>query len=213
MNHPLFAVGIPTLNRWDLLEPALLNYVKEFPDHEIFIYDNGNQGIPTEISGKAIHVMGGTGENIGVAGAWNVLCREIFVSCQYALILNDDIHLGKTGDFIEDFLSDNKHDLCITPLDLSVFILPKLTWELIGEFDEKFYPAYYEDTDYMYRMKLKGLRIVKTPHLIPAIHRDCMTSKADPDSFYDIGYKSKKYYKEKWGGVPGSEQYKKPFNK
>ena len=40
-----FAIGIPTLNRSDLLNSALEIYFKNLPDVKIFIIDNGDQDI------------------------------------------------------------------------------------------------------------------------------------------------------------------------
>ena len=40
-----FAIGIPTLNRYDLLKPSLMLYTRDFPTTSIFVLDNGNQGI------------------------------------------------------------------------------------------------------------------------------------------------------------------------
>ncbi len=31
------------------------------------------------------------------------------------------------------------------------------TWDVVGRFDEGFYPAYYEDADYCYRTHRKGI--------------------------------------------------------
>ena len=38
-----FAIGIPTLNRADLLQASLDKYAIDFSDVEIFVIDNGNQ--------------------------------------------------------------------------------------------------------------------------------------------------------------------------
>ena len=40
-----FAIGIPTLNRADLLNPTLKKYFKQFPNTDIYIIDNGSQSI------------------------------------------------------------------------------------------------------------------------------------------------------------------------
>ena len=37
-----FAIGIPTLNRYDLLKPCLMLYERDFPNIDIFVLDNGN---------------------------------------------------------------------------------------------------------------------------------------------------------------------------
>jgi glycosyltransferase involved in cell wall biosynthesis len=40
-------IGIPTINRADLLNEALANYFEDFKDTEIVICDNGKQDIIT----------------------------------------------------------------------------------------------------------------------------------------------------------------------
>jgi hypothetical protein len=44
-----FAIGIPTLNRADLLVPSLLKYINDFPGVKIFVLDNGNQDIESSL--------------------------------------------------------------------------------------------------------------------------------------------------------------------
>jgi GT2 family glycosyltransferase len=41
-----FGIGIPTFNRWDLLESSLEKYILDFPNIDIHILDNGQQNIP-----------------------------------------------------------------------------------------------------------------------------------------------------------------------
>jgi GT2 family glycosyltransferase len=42
-------------------------------------------------------------------------------------------------------------------------LTPRRTWEELRGFDEKFAPAYYEETDYCFRLRERGLRIVYEP--------------------------------------------------
>ena len=42
---PKFSIGIPTLNRADLLIPALMYYKLDFPDIRVSVLDNGNQNL------------------------------------------------------------------------------------------------------------------------------------------------------------------------
>ena len=86
-----FAIGIPTLNRYDLLKPCLMLYERDFPNIDIFVIDNGKQGISC---GKVM--VTDMDQNIGVAASWNILCDKIYsTGADHALILNDDIYLGK----------------------------------------------------------------------------------------------------------------------
>lgn len=222
-----FAIGIPTLNRADLLIPALMYYMNDFPNTDFFIVDNGNQGLYEKLNGPGFQavplgrnrVVIETNRNIGVAGSWNFICRQIYKNYEYAIILNDDIYWGRKEWEVEMFIKGNtdKH-LITTPLDWCNFILPKKTFEEVGEFDEEFFPAYFEDNDYAYRMKLQGKSLYKVPFLIPQVHRVSQTMDKEGVGFEfqyvrDGFRNNKKRYVEKWGGEPDCETFKKPFNK
>jgi GT2 family glycosyltransferase len=211
-----FAIGIPTLNRADLLIPTLELYLKDFPSTQIFILDNGNQNELyswyTKNNPTSIRLIV-KDENLGVAKSWNLLLKEIYREHEYAMILNDDIYLGSSESNIQ-YLIDRypTQKLLTNPLDWCVFIMPKSTYQMNGEFDEQFYPAYCEDNDYVYRLKLKGHLVFKTPALLPQLHRESMTLEMD----YTIAtayHENKERYMEKWGGAPDFEVFKKPYNK
>src|ERR1044072_3899648 len=101
-----FAVCIPTLNRIDLLLPAMMYYIQNMPQTKFFIYDNGKQNIEDKLVGirnvrgcrnlyrsfENVTVFGGVDKNIGVSAAWNILITEAFEKQHtHALVLNDDI--------------------------------------------------------------------------------------------------------------------------
>ncbi len=226
-----YAICIPTLNRIDLLIPSLLLYSIDFPETKIFVYDNGKQFIQSKL--KAIRdlrglyscykytenvvILGGIGENIGVAGAWNALCDEAFIDHTHVLMLNDDVYLGKLQWDIQGLLNPlsliGGFDFvtCEEAFDWSVFILPKRTFEQI-RFDEKFFPAYYEDNDAEYRMRLAGLvNMWKIPFLNPAVFRRSMTLMKQPTLFNNYKDTNKEYYIKKWGGDVGQEKFETPF--
>ena len=206
-----FAIGIPTLNRFDLLHPALLFYVRDFPFTKIYIIDNGNQGIREKISHPNIIVIESK-DNLGVASSWNMLCDIIFQNNEYAVILNDDVYLGRKDWELDNMLTNYKHDFYVTMQDWCAFILPKKTFDKVGKFDENFYPAYYEDNDYHQRMKLKGLNYFKIPFLNPFLYQSSQTIDKAPE-LREFIQKNKEYYIKKWGGEPSKEKFKKPFNK
>ena len=68
-------IGIPTINRGDLLTPALLKYETSYPGIDIIIIDNGTQRI--ESNNSKIRVFEQTA-NLGVAASWNLICRKAF---------------------------------------------------------------------------------------------------------------------------------------
>lgn len=210
-----YAIGIPTLNRADLLLPSLISYKEDFPNTRIFVIDNGMQPLldGVQLTNPNVTLIR-SGENLGVAASWNMMCKLIFSEgIPNAFILNDDVYFGGNESLMSSYLfcSDNRH-LHTNPIDWSAFILPKATFERIGEFDEQFYPAYCEDNDYAYRMKLANFAIRKTPFLIPIVHRSSQTLEKDT-SIANAYRVNKKRYIEKWGGQPDFEVFKKPYNK
>jgi GT2 family glycosyltransferase len=81
-----------------------------------------------------------------------------------------------------------------------------------GLFDETIYPAYFEDNDYHYRLKLAGLRAIRTSSA-PFYHFLSATKKENSEIDDQINQTFKineQYFIEKWGGLPGKETRTKP---
>lgn len=206
-----FAIGIPTYNRADLLLPALMFYAQDYPNTEILVIDNGKQDIKVSKSMRNLTIIE-SDTNIGVAASWNKLCDMIYQKHDYAMILNDDIYLGRKEWEIDNFLTNYKKDLYISTQDWCSFILPKKTFEKIGRFDEQFYPAYFEDNDYTYRLILNLKSIFQVPFLNPFLYKSSQSILKEP-SLRDGYLLNEKRYAEKWGGQPKFEKFKKPYNK
>ena len=209
-----FAIGIPTLNRFDYLLPSLLIYSNDFKGVDIYVLDNGKQGISScpNLKGlKNIHVIEND-NNIGVGASWNVLCETIFKNYDNALILNDDILLGRKTHEIEEIIKKNKvRGLLRSTLDWCSFIMTKEMFQSIGKFDECFYPAYYEDKSYEYRMKLNKVMPIRSVVLNPFIYQSSKNLEKMP-SIIDSSLKNNQLYIEMWGGEPHQEKFKTPFN-
>jgi GT2 family glycosyltransferase len=208
-----FAIGIPTLNRADLLLPTLAKYVTEdFKNIEIHIIDNGKQDLsflnvfPNVIVYEQDH-------NIGVAASWNKLCKIIFEKHNHALILNDDVYLGYNTDTINSVIAKYEYSLVQSYVSWSVILMSKYMYDYIGDFDETFYPAYYEDSDYLYRMKLKGIRQDVEAELNPQTARISMTQERDPELVNASMQENRLRYIEKWGNSPLLETFLTPYNK
>lgn len=105
--------------------------------------------------------------------------------------------------------------------DFSAFMVNRKFYEQVGESDEGFYPAYFEDNCLHRRVRLAGLNAIKCPGAL-YFHfgsRTRMEAKSGEmvvshDSFDN----SRKYFVEKWGGPPepdgrlGARLWKHPFN-
>lgn len=208
-----FAIGIPTLNRMDLLLPSLIKYyTKDFKDIEIYVIDNGKQNISFLNIFTKIYVHEEE-QNLGVAGSWNKLCKKIFEKHSHALILNDDVYLGYGTETIYNNIEKYPYSLVQSHVSWSVILISKYMYDYIGDFDETFYPAYYEDSDYLYRMKLKGIRQDVEAELNPQLVRISMTQEKDPDLVNASMQQNRLRYIEKWGNSPLLETFITPYNK
>lgn len=83
-----------------------------------------------------------------------------------------------------------------------------------GPFDANFWPAYFEDNDMHYRMKLAGSVAQCYPgsafyHLGSKTQNLDPLNPACPPAQFE---KNKAYYVKKWGGTPSAETFRTPFN-
>ena len=206
-----FAIGIPTINRWDLLKHNLRFYKRDFPGVHIQVIDNGKQGIDEAYMPNCNVFC--ADENLGVATSWNLLIQKIFdLGHSHAIILNDDIYWGKNKLDVLELLNHHKDGFFLSEESFSVFIISKATWEKVGLFDQRFYPAYFEDMDYLYRMRIAGIKIYKSIQLNPQILRQSSSVSKDASLLRNKG-QNELYYMKKWGGKVGYEKFSEPFDK
>jgi GT2 family glycosyltransferase len=101
--------------------------------------------------------------------------------------------------------------------DFCCFALnPKEAIEKIGYFDsDNFFPAYYEDNDYLYRVKLSEYEFYLYGGL-KVHHEGSKTQFWNGEEqrvvSHDAFRANQQRYIQKWGGLPGSETFVLPFN-
>jgi hypothetical protein len=216
-----FCIGIPTINRVDLLFPALLYYTQQdFANTEIFIIDNGNQNwndksVVTSNSNIHLEIRG---SNLGVAASWNRLCELAWdKGYTHILMMNDDVCLGYDEAEINNLIHNFPYTFWHSKTGYTCFMLPKSVWDKVGRFDEEFIGAYAEDLDYSYRNKLNNVEEHETFMLTPKLFRSSMSVSKDK-SLNKNYERNIKYYCDKWGCPDvlnpfGLETFTTPFNK
>ena len=205
----MFSIGIPTLNRADLLNPSLQKYQKDFKGIDIHIIDNGQQEL-LKTENTYIHKED---SNLGVAASWNKLCRIIFQKNDWALLINDDIYLAYTPNTVNAAILKSRVGIVQSAFNWSVILISKKLYEKVGEFDETFFPAYYEDSDYMYRLQMLGLRHEVDLSLNPLVVLQSQTYHKAPELVNKAMKENRLRYIEKWGNSPLLEIFKTPYNK
>lgn len=171
-----------------------------------------------------------------LAKSWNEGIKQALKDgCEYVIIPNLDIKLyDYTIDNLVDFAKDDDSVIwsgrCTNtganyPDDnfivnsklvydsFAFFMVNDRLFKEVGEFDEKFIPAYGEDVDMQYRIELAGKKhtcvwMAKFIHFGQTTIKNCKgvqegQTKRDTDA----------YFIEKWGGLPRQQVYLTPFNK
>ena len=204
-------VAIPTINRADLLNEALAKYFNDFKDTHIAICDNGKQDILTREENFMIYRPE---QNLGVSGSWNMLMDYADkINATHVLMLNDDIYLGRTEHEIKMVIKNNiNSDFINSFQNWCSYILKIDMWKKVGGFDTEFFPAYFEDNSFDYKMALVNAEKSWTSFLDPIVYRNSMTIAKDPTLNQKFA-QNRKMYIDMWGGLPTEEKFKTKFNK
>lgn len=227
-----FLVGIPRCNP----PPSLFNETiaaltaSTHSPRALLIIDNGDIPLePLRVEGLHVEVVRPP-RNIGCAGGWNQICAWAFNQELPVVILNDDCAVAP-DTFERLFADSNPAFICAR--NFSCFRVDPAIYRSVGCFDEAFYPAYFEDTDYRRRLALAGIPIEEWSYeeveiIAPGRTRTpsgIVHGKHAADGSYQ-GWRgeklawfrncfeaNKKHYAAKWGGPPGEETFKVPFNR
>lgn len=169
-------------------------------------------------------------DNLGVAKAWNIgieRCMDLDV----VIVANDDVKfypgtMQKLVDYVQetDLVSVVATDTEQTGLHTDHFpdfccyaIKPKDFVEKFGTFDENFKPAYFEDNDMSYRIKVGGgtqglVLEARVDHIGSVTQFKGNLTKDDRVVSHEQFRANRDYYIAKWGGPPKEEKYVQPFN-
>lgn len=204
-------LGVPTLSRYDLLEELLDSAESGSLKPEMYIVvDNGGKYAPRH--GMPIMLLR-MEKNIGVAASWNLMLRFAHSNGRPIAISNDDIRFTSTT------LEELDRGLAVPGTGVacghgwSLFGQTEDCTRRVGYYDENFYPAYHEDCDYHWRMQVAGVR--RTDVLsVPVHHEGSATLRKMPYPVPERDWfqRNQRYYVQKWGGMPGHEKFREPFD-
>lgn len=248
MEHKI-AIIMPALNCLEYSKKALSSINTSYP-YQIIVIDNGSTDGTKEWLETRNDIISYINPAVpSLSAIWNMgIERGIQENCDLFLVINNDIVLAKntidnlvkkidTGRYImvtgvnnqsispeempnyeKEYVEeepDNEHP------DFSCFMINRNTIDKIGWFDEHYYVAYFEDSDYHARIALLGEKAISTisaeyyhfasktikenPHLENLIHEAFRHNKR---------YFAKKFGHENVGDVPNMLKlyWKHPFN-
>lgn len=218
-------LGVPTLNRYDLCEILIASACSgSMKPDLIVVVDNGGSFVERGHGGYGVPVQVVVpGRNLGVGPSWNLLARKFLVEDDdLLLICGDDVTLhsdaieklvwkARTSD--ADFVMPDPA-MSKVPQMFSCFMTRKALFEKVGFFDEKFWPAYFEDNDFHRRMKFACATEAVAPCGYDHVNSGTMKrfSTEEMQRHHERFRACRDYYIEKWGGLPGEERFSIPFD-
>ena len=223
MNNRLVNIGIPTLHCYNRLAGLIqkLDADDSAPlDLAFTVIDNGgkltsSQWMEPLNSVKSEIALVIPDRNLGVATSFNWFVRRL----GQCFIANDDISITKHDlSLMLEGADQNPDSVFIGNQEggWTIFWVNRPdTWLSMGGFDEHFYPAYYEDNDAMRRLELANLPRAQVA--LPGWTHANSSTLHDGSPEYQQAHwvsfhRNARYYCQKWGGLPGMEQYVEPFN-
>lgn len=158
MSEPIPTMIVPTLNGHKRLSKMIDSI--DYPINDLIIIDNGasNRGafelmhIYDNANVNTTHTIT-LPSNLGVAASWN-LGIKLTPWSQFWCIVNDDVIFEPGALELLKQASDSDNLAFVdSPQPWSAFTIGEGIVDAVGLFDEVFYPAYFEDTDYKARVK------------------------------------------------------------
>lgn len=208
-------LAAPCFRRYDLLQKLFESAERgsRKPD-QYFVVDNGCRLAGLRASGEIRlpenTVVACTGRPNGVAGAWNIAFRE---NPDWVIMSNDDVELHEgTVAALEEAANTSDAEFLFPSFSpgamFCVFLAKRAMLERVGPFDERFYPAYFEDNDYHRRMRLAGVKEMLVDgasygHFGSATLKSL--SALEMEQHHKDFEKNRRFYIDKWGGPPGHE--------
>jgi hypothetical protein len=155
---------VPTLTRHDLLA-RMLDTVDCRVGHLVVI-DNSGRGVGVPDGPWDQATVLPMPCNFGVAASWNLAIR-MGHRHDWVMVASDDVLFpaGALGRFAE-VSAEGRLVVSATWPHWCAFTVGMRVVQTVGLFDEGYYPAYYEDTEYERRMGSHGMTLTDGPAVL-----------------------------------------------
>lgn len=165
-----------------------------------------------------VELVDNTRRNRGVAASWNLGVHHVRgEKLDWLIIMSAACRFGDAGgaDFIEHLEATDGAEIAVEAdngVGWHLIAFPRFVLEKVGFFDENFHPAYYEDNDYAYRMRLEFGQSAPWPKVGVDVRLEGLQHGRDLANVQVDFATLRSYYVRKWGGMPSHEHFTKPFN-
>jgi hypothetical protein len=193
-------------------DPVVRRCLRSLAGSRCLVVDNTRRGEWRETCERLGLTWHGEGHNLGVATSWNLALDG---GAHYTCLLSSSCAFRPGWEAMADAvqrLADPERGL-LTDVAFHCQVWARPLVQRLGRFDERFWPAYYEDNDWVRRLHLAGLHVVgddMMPKLMDLglvrCWGDARTLKGGHVPGLAEAYaRNRELYVEKWGGPPGEE--------
>ena len=198
---------VPVLNRFDLLFQMLESI--DYPIDNLLIIDNSNSleninnvNFNSALDKTKIQILN-MPANMGVSGSWN-LGIKCFPHSPYWLFMSNDNH-WEAGGLAEMQSLSSPDKLVMSNVAWNSFSLGSEVVKKIGLFDENYHPAYYEDTDYMERLRFADMMDCIVWSTAPVKQISTATTVTSSEQFFQRNINSNQSNYEYWSAKMNSD--------
>lgn len=215
-----YIIGIPYVNRPDLLEQAVRS-IEPFWPHTVIIDNSESRDLCGHELASLVQIYEPP-VPLTFTQSMNYIIRLAEDrNCDVWMYMHSDAeaHKGTPEAFlsiIETIELEGRQWGVLYTLYNTLAAYSMKAQKVIGCFDTVI-RDYFADNDYYYRMKLAGFECINTPLRDKMTHHNNGSSSIKFDKNLalrnSITYpQAEIYYQLKWGGNPGNEKFKTPFN-
>ena len=219
-----YKILIPVTTRPDLVKDK----ISKLPNENLILINNFNEKkvldlcLQAKDQGSEVYSCP---ENYGIGASWNLGLKKVLEDKDdFIFLLSVSSEIKVEFDRIVDLVREAE---IVKPRSIyyfankvgrHFFVHTKRSIQLGGFYDENYYPAYHEDTDYNYRSRFNGI-----DREVFSFNRSDLIgtygyglSKQESTSLfkYICSFQTfhNEYYARKWGGLGLDASYKTPYN-
>lgn len=149
------AAIVPTLTRHDLLERMLGSW--DCATRHLLVIDNSSRGVTVPDGPWERVTVLTMPSNIGVAASWNLGIR-CFPEVAWWMFCSDDV-VWPAGSLARLASLSGQEWVTLCGASWAAFTVGAKVVDRVGLFDERYFPAYFEDNDFRWRCDRSGVEV------------------------------------------------------
>jgi GT2 family glycosyltransferase len=206
---------IPTICP-DLIDNCLLHY--DLDPGDLTLVDNSQESHCKKHEERGFRICYHP-HNLGVAASWNEGARALREDEMLWIVGSSLVFPRGFSVLLEAAKLANEWGV-YTPLRWHAIGITKKAFDVIGLFDENFYPAYMEDLDWLQRrdnLGKEGRKVIgytyAEPEAVCTVQSAALVRRLIPGNPWSADYPNRIYYAEKWGSADTNlNAYMTPFD-